>query len=215
MANLICVMGESGSGKTTAMRNLDPNETYYIDCDKKGLSWKGWKAQYNTEIKNYFKTSDKAGVFRILKGINEERDHIHVIVIDTINGIMVDDEMNRMNEKGYDKWVDLAVAVYGIINYALTMRDDITVVFLAHTQTERDDSGNTWTRIKTSGKKLDKIVLESKFPVVLLTKTVDGKHIFETQANNSTAKSPMGMLPETMDNDIAEVIRLQNEYYGG
>jgi len=215
MANLICVMGESGSGKTTAMRNLDPNETYYIDCDKKGLSWRGWKSQYSEDRKNYYRTSDKGMVYKILKGINGQREDIRVIVIDTINGIMVDDEMNRMNEKGYDKWVDLAVAVYGIINYALTMRDNITVVFLAHTQTERDDNGNTWTRVKTSGKKLDKIVLESKFPVVLLAKTVDGKHIFETQANNSTAKSPLEMLPATMDNDIAEVIRLQNEYYGG
>lgn len=215
MANLIALMGESGSGKTTAMRNLDPAETYYIDCDKKGLSWRGWKAQYNAEAKNYLRTSNKALVLKVLNGINDKLDNIHVIVIDTINGIMVDDEMTRMNEKGYDKWVDLAVAVYGIINYALTMRDDITVVFVAHSQTDRDDNGNSWTRIKTSGKKLDKIVLESKFPVVLYAKTVDGKHIFETQAKNSTAKSPMEMLPETMDNDIAEVIRLMNEYYGG
>lgn len=215
MANLICVMGESGSGKTSAMRNLDPAETYYIDCDKKGLSWRGWKAGYNEGAKNYYRESDKGKVLRVLRGINDTRPDIHVIIVDTLNGIMVDDEMNRMNEKGYDKWTDLAVAVYGIVNYALTMRDDLTVVFTAHTQTERDDSGNTWTRVKTSGKKLDKIVLESKFPVVLLAKAQEGKYIFETQAKNSTAKSPMGMLPETMDNDIAEVIRLQNDYYGG
>ena len=208
-------MGESGSGKTTAMRNLDPTETFYIDCDKKGLSWRGWKKDFSKDVKNYYPTADKAGVLRILKGINDSRPDIHVIVVDTINGIMVDDEMIRMNEKGYDKWTDLAVAVYGIINYALTMRDDMTVIFTAHTQTERDDAGNTWTRIKTSGKKLDKIVLESKFPIVLLAKAQEGRYIFETQAKNSTAKSPMGMLPETMGNDIAEVIRLQNDYYGG
>lgn len=53
MSKLICVMGESGSGKTTAMRTLDPATTYYIDCDGKGLAWKGWKSQYNTEKKNY------------------------------------------------------------------------------------------------------------------------------------------------------------------
>ena len=215
MANLICVVGESGSGKTTAMRNLDPATTCYIDCDKKGLSWRGWKNQYNKNEKNYFQTSDKATVKSALVKINDTRPDVKVIVVDTINGIMVDDEMNRMKEKGYDKWADLAYAVYGIINYALTMRDDLTVVFLAHSQTERDDNGNQWTRIKTSGKKLDKIVLESKFPIVLLCKAVDGKHIFETQARNSTAKSPMGMLPETMDNDIAEVIQLMNEYNGG
>ena len=51
MANIIGIMGESGSGKTTSMRNLDPKTTYYIDCDKKGLSWRGWKQQYNAEAK--------------------------------------------------------------------------------------------------------------------------------------------------------------------
>ena len=51
MANIIGIMGESGSGKTTSMRNLDPSTTYYIDCDKKGLSWRGWKKQYNAEAK--------------------------------------------------------------------------------------------------------------------------------------------------------------------
>ena len=53
MSKVICIMGESGSGKTTSMRNLDPKSTYYIDADKKGLSWKGWRKQYNKENKNY------------------------------------------------------------------------------------------------------------------------------------------------------------------
>ena len=64
MSKLICIMGESGSGKTTSMRNLDPKTTLYIDCDKKGLSWKGWKKQYNKENQNSYiiairKNSDK------------------------------------------------------------------------------------------------------------------------------------------------------------
>ncbi len=215
MANVICVMGESGSGKTTAMRNLDPNTTYYIDCDKKGLSWRGWKATYNADAKNYAQCSDKNKILRLLQAIHEQKPEVKVIVVDTLNGIMIDDEFARMNEKGYDKWMDLAAAVYKIVNTSLTLREDLTVVFTAHTQTERDDNGNAWTRIKTSGRKLDKIVLESKFTCVLLAKRQDGKYILETQANSSTAKSPMGMLPETMDNDIAEVIRLMDEYYGG
>ena len=49
MATVIGVMGESGSGKTTAMRNLNPKETFYIDSDMKGLNWKGWKEQYSTD----------------------------------------------------------------------------------------------------------------------------------------------------------------------
>lgn len=213
MAKVFAVMGESGSGKTTSMRNLDPTTTYYIDADKKGLSWKGWKRQYNEENKNYIKTDDQNLVLSILRGINEKRPNIKTIIVDTINGIMVADEMRRSKEKGYDKWQDLAVAIYGIIDYALTMRDDLTVIFVAHTQTERDDSGYQFTRIKTSGKKLDKITLESKFPVVLLAKTVDGKHIFETRANFSTAKTPMGAFEEAqIDNDIVEVLKALEDY---
>lgn len=206
-------MGESGSGKTTSMRNLDPSTTYYIDCDKKGLSWKGWKKQYNAEAKNYLKTDDQNLVLNVLHRINDKRPNIKTIIVDTINGIMVADEMRRSKEKSFDKWLDLAVSIYGIIDYALVMRDDLTIIFVAHTQTERDDSGYQFTRIKTSGKKLDKITLESKFPVVLLAKTVDGKHIFETQANFSTAKTPMGAFEEAqIDNDIIEVLKALEDY---
>lgn len=215
MSQTICIMGESGSGKTTSMRNLDPTTTYYIDCDKKGLSWKGWKKQYSTENRNYFKTDNQDKVLKLLHGINnnEKASNIKTVVVDTINGIMVADEMRRIKEKGYDKWVDLACAIYDIIDYALTMRDDLTVIFVAHTQTETDDSGYKFTRIKTNGKKLDKITLESKFPVVLLAKLVDGKHVFETKANNSTAKTPMGAFDsDYIDNDISEVLKVLEEF---
>ena len=210
---IICIMGESGAGKTTSMRNLDPATTYYIDCDKKGLSWKGWKKQYNTEAKNYFKTDSQAMVLKLLQNINDKSEHVKTVVIDTINGIMVADEMRRSKEKGYDKWLDLACAIYDIVDYALTMRDDVTVIFVAHTQTDHDDNGYMFTRIKTSGKKLDKITLESKFPVVLLAKVVDGKHIFETKANFSTAKTPMGAFESNIiDNDISEVLKVLEDF---
>lgn len=100
MANIIGIMGESGSGKTTSMRNLDPSTTYYIDCDKKGLSWRGWKKQYNAEAKNYYCTDKQNDVLKIMQGINTDRPHIKTIVIDTLNGIMVADEMRRSKEKG-------------------------------------------------------------------------------------------------------------------
>ena len=176
MAKIIAIMGESGAGKTTSMRNLDPKTTMYFDCDKKGLSWKGWKEQYNGANKNYIKTDDQNVVLSTLQIVDSSDNfkHIKTIIIDTINGIMVADEMRRMKDKGYDKWQDLAYAIYTIIDYALTMRDDLTVIFVAHTQTDREDSGYMFTHIKTSGKKLDKITLESKLPTVLLAKSLDG-----------------------------------------
>lgn len=215
MAMTIAIMGESGSGKTTSMRNLPPESTMYIDADQKGLSWRGWRSKYNTESKNYLCTSDKDKILKMLTRVNDDPNlaHIKTVVIDTINGIMVDDEMARMKEKNYDKWADLAVAVYGLVLYALKMRQDLTVIFVAHAQTERDESGNVWTRIKTSGKKLDKIVLESKFTTVLLAKCIDGRYVFETAANNSTAKSPMGAFEESViENDVMQVLKALEDF---
>lgn len=215
MSKVICIAGESGSGKTTSMRNLDPETTMYIDCDKKGLSWNGWRSQYNGDKKNYLKTDFPQVALQALKKIDKEEQyrHIRVVVVDTINGLMIADEMRRCKEKGYDKWQDLAQSIYDLIDYALTMRNDVTIIFVAHTQTDHDDNGYMFTRIKTSGRKLDKITLESKFSTVLLSKCVDGKFLFETQANFSTAKTPMGAFAEKeIDNDIVQVMKALEEY---
>lgn len=213
MSRVICIAGESGSGKTTSMRNLDPKSTYYIDADKKGLSWKGWRKAYNKENKNYIRCDD-ANIVRVyIRKLAENQPHIKVIVVDTINGLMVADEMRRSKEKGYDKWVDLASCVWDLVCECYDYRDDLTIVFTAHTQTDHDENGYMFTRIKTSGRKLDKIVLESKFTTVLLSKCVDGRYLFETQARNSTAKSPMGAFDTfEIENDIVEVIKALEEF---
>ena len=215
MATILCIAGESGTGKTTSMRNLNPETTFYIDSDKKGLSWKGWREQYNGDRKNYLKTDFAQIALSALRKINdtEEFQNVEVVVIDTINGLMIADEMRRVKEKGYDKWQDLAQSIYELIDYALTMRDGLTVVFVAHTQTDHDDNGYMFTRIKTSGRKLDKITLESKFPTVLLAKCKDGNYVFETHANFSTAKSPLGAFEENeIENDVSKVIEILKEY---
>lgn len=213
MSRVICIAGESGSGKTTSMRYLDPATTYYIDADKKGLSWKGWRNQYNDKNKNYARVDSAEVVRQYISRLAEKCPQIKVIVVDTINGLMIADEMRRSKEKGYDKWVDLAACVWDLVCGCYDYRDDLTIIFTAHTQTDHDENGYMFTRIKTSGKKLDKIVLESKFTTVLIAKCVDGQYLFETQAKNSTAKSPMGAF-ETFEipNDIVEVIKALEEY---
>lgn len=215
MSKLLAIMGESGSGKTTAMRTLPPEQTYYVDADLKGLSWKGWKNQYNAEKKNYLASNDPEYIRNTLNKINDMSKSVKYIVVDTLNGIMVADEMKRKDEKGYDKWMDLASCVWGLIDSALTYRDDLTVIFLCHSQTDRDDNGYMFTRIKTSGRKLDKIVLESKFTTVLYAKVIDGRHVFETHADHSTAKTPFGAYEpdeKTVDNDIMQVLKRLEEY---
>ena len=213
MSKTILIMGESGSGKTTSMRNLDAKTTFYIDADKKGLNWKGWKQQYNMDNKNYMATSKTTDIKSLLSKINSEQTQIKTVVIDTLNGVMIDDEFSRMKEKGFDKWQDMAYSIYDIISIANILRDDLTVIFVMHSQTERDDTGFYFTRAKTSGKKLDKVVVESKFSTVLLAKCIDGKYIFETKNNNSTVKTPLGAFEtDTIDNDILKVLEALKEY---
>lgn len=214
MATVICIMGESGAGKTTSLRTLPPKDTLYMDCDGKGLSWKGWKKQYNTENKNYVRIYKPDSVMAMLgRAQDGDFSKIKYVVIDTLNGIMVGDEMDRIKEKGYDKWQDLAQSVFKIVAYANMMREDLTVIFTAHTETVNEDNGYTFTRIKTNGKKLNKICLESKFTTVLLAKCVDGRYLFETQARNSTAKSPMGAFSDfEIENDIMGVIKGLEEF---
>ena len=213
MATVLCLAGESGSGKTTSLRNLDPKTTYIIDADRKGLSWRGWKTQYNKDNKNYMQTSNIETITQLLQSLNDKATHIKVVVIDCLNTIMADEEIARMKEAKFDKWQDMAISVWGLITYSHLLRDDLTVIVMAHTQTERDEMGFNFTRIKTSGRKLDKLCLESKFTTVLIAKCVEGKYILETQSKNSTAKSPMGLFDTfEIENDIVPILKKMEEF---
>lgn len=215
MSRLICVMGESGSGKTTAMRTLDPKTTYYIDCDKKGLNWKGWRSQYSAENKNFYATRSIPKVRSAILAISERRPDIRTVVIDTLNTCMVDKEIKELDSKeGYGKWVDLAQFVWNVCETAVSLREDLTVIIAMHSETVRDDLGYSFTRIKTNGRKLEKVVLESLFSVVLLAKSKeDGTHVFETRAKNSTAKTPLGAFDkDEIPNDMQAVLDALAEY---
>lgn len=216
MSKCICIMGESGSGKTTAMRTLDPSTTYYIDCDKKGLAWKGWRNQYSTEKKNYFANRDLSKINSILWGVSEKRKEIKTIVIDTLNTCMVDKEVKNMKDKGYDKWIDLTQYVWEVCETASELRDGLAVVIVMHSETIRDDLGYTFTRIKTNGRKLEKVVLESLFSTVILAEKKDeetGECVFRTRAANSTAKCPMGAFETSeIPNDISIVLKALEEF---
>lgn len=215
MARVIGVMGESGSGKTTAMRNLDPKTTFYVDCDKKGLSWKGWKKQYNGETKNYIQTDAPTTVMQILKHVNDDDQykHIKTVVIDTINGVMVAEEMRNAKVNGFGKWTDLAQYVWSIFDYCLTMRDNLNVIILAHAITDTDDNGVVFTHILTNGRKLEKIVLESKLTTVLLAVCKDGKYVFKTRSDRSSVKTPLGAFEsDEMENDIVKVMEALKEF---
>ena len=204
MSKAIMIIGASGSGKTTSLEKLDPKQTFYIDADGKGLSWKGWRQQYNKENKNYFRCDAPEQIFSLMQQIDEKQKQIKFLVIDTLNGCMVADEMRRSKEKTYDKWMDLAQSVYGIVDYSNKMREDLTVILVGHTQTSEDG----FTCMLTNGRKLNKICLESKMTTVLLSRiNENGEYVFETRAKNSTAKTPRGAFDvDEIPNDITLVI---------
>ena len=233
MAKVICIMGESGSGKTTSLRNLPPKETFYIDADGKGLSWKGWRKSYSIENGNYARVDDPESILRLMLIVNGEncvgyadpgtgkaleiekpQTQFKYLVIDTLNAVMVAEEMRRSKEKGYDKWMDLATSVYNIVKYAGKFRDDLTIIFLAHTETVNEDNGYRITRIATSGRKLQKIKLETMLNTVLYCVASEEGHKFITHSDGSTtAKTPMGAFEENMiDNDIQLVLNALADY---
>ena len=208
MAKMLLIIGEGGSGKTSSLKNLSPKEHFYIDCDKKGLNYKGWKEDY-IEKKNYFKTNDGETVAKLLQEISNNKPEFKYVTIDTINSIMIADEMKRMKGKSYNEWQDLAKCIFDLIDIVPDLRDDLTVIFIGHTQTEDDG----FTRLLTNGRKLNKIGLEKYFNTVLLSKAKDGEYIFETRANNSTARTPMDAFDELeIPNDIAKVLEVIKDY---
>lgn len=218
MAKVIGVMGESGAGKTTSMRNLPPKETFYFDCDGKGMNWKGWKSQYSESQKNYWKSDSFSVVSQIMDKIDKDEKckNIKYVVIDTINGMMVAEEMRILAMSSGDKrsaWSDLAQNGWAIINKALAMRDDLTIIILCHSETISDENGIIRTRIKTNGRKLEKLVLESKMTTVIWSVRQDGKYKFILSADGSTCKVPLGAFEENeIDNDIMLVIDALKEF---
>lgn len=221
MSKSILIIGESGSGKTTSMRNLPPEKTYYIDCDGKGLSWKGWRKQYNAENKNYKQiiraceetdTDIADTIIKTMMVISLNNPEVKYIVIDTLNTVMLNAEMTD-TRKSYDKWNDIARDGYGIAMAANKLRDDLTVIILGHAETITEDTGERKTRMKTNGRKLEKIVIESLFTTVLLADVVDGRNVLISRQADTTAKAPMGAFPEPMiDNDIMIAIKFLEEY---
>lgn len=224
MATSVLIIGESGTGKTTSVKTLNPKETFYFNCDGKSMPFKGWRNTYNNKSKNYMKTSQLIEIRTMLQRIDKKGTHIKNVVIDTLNAIMIDIEMsanfrNRISgNEARQKWMDLAAEVYDLILNINDMRDDLIVYMFGHTCTYTDTDGNERKCLVTNGRKLEKIQLETKFPIVLCTHVEWGQeganeYCFETQASGSTAKSPAEMFEDfKIPNDLALVSKAITEY---
>lgn len=210
MSTAVLIIGESGTGKSTSMRHLDPTQTMLIQIVPKPLPFKakGW-ARWHPETKkgNIFTTDNAAAIVRGMKGTP-----MPIIIIDDFQYLMSNEYMRRTGEKTYEKFTDIAKNAHTVITAATMLRADQRCYILAHSQA--NESGQT--KMKTVGKMVDeKIVPEGLFSIVLRTVVQDGKYQFATQNNGSdTTKSPMGMFPTALiDNDLAAVDKAIVEYY--
>ena len=218
MAVALQILGREGTGKTYSMRGLAPQETYYINCDKKSLPFRGWRQVYNSESKNYLKTSDSGLILKIIQGISAKRPEIKQIVVDTVNSIMSDKEMAERKKKGFDKWMEMAGDIYDLYATANSenLRDDLVIVFVGHVESFQDNDETRW-RLKTNGQKLTKLNVEGKLSYTLYSNAEkegdEVKYYFTTQTDGAnTARTPQGLFDYKIPNDLNIVIQAIREY---
>lgn len=228
MAELIGIVGNSGSGKSTSLRNLDPSSTFIINVAGKPLPIKGFKKNYkflalNPDTRKYegnlYNTSDVTKIAQILKMVDQTRPEIKTVILEDAQYIMSFEAMDRAQEKGYEKFTQMASNFYSVLKGAMNMRDDLKVCVLTHAE-NTGDALNPNYKIKTIGKMIDSMItVEGLFTYVLFTTLIrDGEgevsHKFITQSDGTTtAKTPMGCFSEVLiDNDLQYVIDKIDEY---
>lgn len=205
MAEKILIMGESGTGKSTSLRNCNPETTAIVNPVGKPLPFKGSKkfttlngVTNSDEICNFMRQQAKSGK--------------KIIVIDDFQYILAVPYMNRIKETGWDKYNDFGANYFNIINICNELPDDVCVYYLSHCETLE----NGLTTVKLIGKLLrEKITVEGLFTIVLKTGVSEGKYYFFTQnSGKDTVKSPLGMFDSfSVDNDLAYIDAKIRNYY--
>lgn len=214
----ILIIGESGSGKSSSLRNLDPLETAVINVLDKPLPFRGFSKNYikqsNDKRKaNYFTTDDYKIIRSALLKISKERPEIKNIIIDDFQYLMSNEYMKRATETGYNRFSEIAQHSHSVIKELDNLRNDIKCFILCHSEIDKQ-SGKV--KAKTIGKMIDDmIVFEGMFTIVLHALVKDGKYKFLTQNDGiHTAKSPMEMFDEKyIDNDLQSIIEKIDLYF--
>lgn len=193
------IYGQSGTGKSTSLRNFKNYEVAVVNVSGKPMPFRGDIKPYNSD--------DYAKIAKAISATDRKS-----IVIDDATYLMVNEFMRTAKQTGYQKYTDLACNFNQLIEFAAALPDDKIVYFIGHS--DQADDGRE--HFKTIGKMLDNYVtLEGKFTIVLKTVVQDGKYMFSTQNNGQdTVKSPMGMFDAALiDNDLKSVDNIIREYW--
>lgn len=202
MGIAVLVLGASGSGKSTSLRNFKPGEVSIFNVASKPLPFKG---------SGKLATINQPTYEQIRAGLKQAK--AKALVVDDSQYLMVFEEFDRAKEAGYGKFTDMAQNFYKLVQTAIKETSPDTVVYFLH-HTDTDETGRI--KAKTVGKMIDsKLTLEGLFPIVLLAGTDGSAYWFDTQSDGyTTAKSPMGMFEKRIDNDLKMVDDTVRDYWG-
>ena len=226
MSNLVIVLGASGSGKSTSIKTLNPEETVIINVLGKDLPFKGSRVNYTREKKNLIQSASWDNIISMMQSISKNFPNIHNIVIDDAIYVMRTEFFDRSKEKGYDKYNELADHFRRIIAEGNNLRNDITVFMLLHTEPIEVEGSVTGYKASTVGKLLDKMYnpIESVSITLFAQPKYDDKgkpqfgfwtHPMKVNGLEIPAKSPDEMFEnDFIDNSLQLVLDSMKEYYG-
>ena len=208
----VLLMGASGSGKSTSLRNLPAEETAIINITNKPMPFRNKDNKKivclkDIEAKDYDELYKK--IIQAIKGTSKR-----IVVVDDSSYMMSFENFEKATNKGYDKFTTMAKNYYDLIKSAISCDGEKIVYIITH---EEIDDVNQLYRPKTIGKMLsNQLVIEGLFSIVLRSVYKNGEYIFQTQNDGtSVCKSPMDMFEQKeMPNDLFEVDKLIREYYG-
>lgn len=197
----VLILGESGSGKSTSLRNFNKDELVIYNVAGKPLPFRG-----GTQLLR----ADNVSYNTIMQNMSKKKFRCYVI--DDSQYLLAFELFGRVAEKTYDKFTEMAVHFYDLIQFVIRqMPPDCIVYFLHHTD---DIDGKV--KAKTVGKMLnEKLTVEGLFSIVLMAKNLDGRYIFRTHSDGrDTVKTPIDMFgQDEIDNDLKAVDAAIREYY--
>lgn len=225
-AQAVLLLGGSGDGKSTSIRTLPPEQTFIINIAQKPLPFKGWANNYkelNTANPkgNLVNTADADVILRTLDYVSEKRHEILYVVIEDFQYMAVDYLMAKLKETGFGKFSEVANRIYKIAIKNRSLRNDLMIFILNHTQVDVDANGEKIVRAKVSGKMIEnQVTFEGLFTTVLYSYKEDSKtgssYGFITNGMaNTSCKSPLGLFEEQrIPNDLLYVANKIREYEG-